>query len=59
MVVAIPYIATRAETKRRARKTNGTYGLIAAAALAGIVLLFFILPPIDLLLDKVIALFNL
>jgi uncharacterized protein involved in exopolysaccharide biosynthesis len=59
MIVAIPYIATRAETKRRARKTNGTYGLIAAAALAGIVLLFFILPPIDLLLDKVIALFNL
>ena len=59
MVVAIPYIATRAETKRRTRKTKGTYGLIAAAVLAGIVLLFFFLPPIDLLFDKVIALLNL
>jgi uncharacterized protein involved in exopolysaccharide biosynthesis len=59
MVVTIPYIATRAETKRRTRKTKGTFGLIAVAALAGIVLLFYILPPIDLLFDKVIALFNL
>lgn len=59
MVVAVPYIATHAEAKRRTRKTRGTYGLIAAAVLAGIVLLFFFLPPIDLLFDKVIALLNL
>jgi len=59
MVVTVPYIATRAETKRRTRKTRGTFGLIAAAVLAGIVLLFFIRPPIDLLFDKVIALLNL
>ena len=59
MIVSIPYIATGEETRRRARKTRRTIGLLAAAAVAGVVLLFFVLPPIDLLIDKVMALFNL
>ena len=59
MIVSIPYIATREEMLRRARKTKRTIALLAAAAVAGVVLLFFVLPPIDLLVDKVMALFNL
>jgi len=59
MIVSIPYIATHEEMRRRARKTKRTIGLLAAAAVAGVVLLFFVLPPIDLLIDKVMALFNL
>jgi len=59
MIVSIPYIATRAEIKRRGNKKKRAVGLIAGAALAGIALLFFVLPPIDLLFDKVVALFNL
>jgi uncharacterized protein involved in exopolysaccharide biosynthesis len=59
MIVSIPYIATREEMRRRTKKTRQTLGLLAAAAVAGVVLLFFVLPPIDLLIDKVMALFNL
>ena len=41
LVVSIPYIATREEMQRKKKKTKRTIGLIAGAALAGIVLLFF------------------
>ena len=58
MIVSIPYIATHEEMRRRARKTKRTNELLAAVAVAGAVLLFFVLPPIDLLVDKVMALFN-
>ena len=59
LIVSIPYIATHEEMQRKKKKTKRTIGLVAGVALAGIALLFFVLPPIDLLFDKVIALFNL
>jgi len=59
LIVSIPYIATHKELQGKKRKTKRTIGLVAGAAIAGIALLFFVLPPLDLLFDKVIALFNL
>ena len=59
LIVSIPYIATHKELQGKKRKTKRTIGLVAGMAIAGIALLFFVLPPLDLLFDKVIALFNL
>jgi len=59
LIVSIPYIATHKELRGKKRKTKRTIGLVAGVAIAGIALLFFVLPPLDLLFDKVIALFNL
>ena len=59
LIVSIPYIATHKELQGKKRKTKRTIGLVAGVAIAGIALLFFVLPPLDLLFDKVIALFNL
>ena len=59
LVVSIPYISTREEMQRKKKKTKANHRARRGGALAGMALLFFVLPPIDLLFDKVIALFNL
>jgi uncharacterized protein involved in exopolysaccharide biosynthesis len=59
LIVSIPYIATRSELQRKKNKTRRRFGLLVLAVVAGVALLFFVLPPIDLLIDRVTALFNL
>jgi uncharacterized protein involved in exopolysaccharide biosynthesis len=58
LIVSIPYIATHREMERKKTRTKTTLGLVAGAVLVGVVLLFFVLPPIDILFDKVISLLN-
>jgi capsule polysaccharide export protein KpsE/RkpR len=55
LVVAIPYISTKRETLRHKNKTILVVGISMAVVLAGLVTLFFILPPLDVLLDSLIA----
>lgn len=55
LVVSIPYISTRREERRKKRRIIVLVaGILIAIAVAGIAIVF-ILPPIDLLFDKLIA----
>ena len=54
LIVSIPYISTHAETSRKKRKTVGTSVIIAIAILAGLLVLFFVSPPLDILIDKIL-----
>ena len=56
MIVSIPYIATQAETRRKKKKTRGGFGLTAALVLLGLVALYLILPPLDIVFDNVVRL---
>ena len=55
LIFAIPYISTPGEIQRRKRKIIWTTGILALLVLAGLIAIVFILPPLDVLLDKVIA----
>ena len=55
LIVSIPYIFTQQEMQRKKNKTKKIIGLVAGAALVGLLLLFFVLPPVDLLFDKVVT----
>ena len=55
LIVSIPYIFTQQEMQRKKNKTKKIIGLLAGAALVGLLLLFFVLPPVDLLFDKVVT----
>ena len=58
LIVAIPYIATHQESLRKQSKFRITIALVIGAILLGLALLYyFVLPPIDLLFDKVMTLF--
>ena len=54
LIVSIPYITTHAETLRKKKKTVSTSVVLAIAAVTGLLILFFVLPPIDILTDKVL-----
>jgi hypothetical protein len=55
LIVAIPYISTPGEMVRRKRKIIWMSGISALVILAGLIALVYILPPLDVLLDGLIA----
>ncbi len=55
LVVSIPYISTQSELKRKKIKFVVVTGILAALVLGGLTVLFFILPPLDILFTKVVA----
>ena len=55
LVVSIPYISTQSELKRKKIKFIVVTGILAALVLGGLTVLFFILPPLDILFTKVVA----
>ncbi len=56
MIVSIPYIATQAETRRQKTKISRTVGIVTAVVLMGLVILYFILPPLDIAFDNLVKL---
>lgn len=56
LIVAIPYITTQEEIRRAKNKTMRLVALAAALIVLGLVALFLILPPLDILFDNLIAL---
>jgi uncharacterized protein involved in exopolysaccharide biosynthesis len=56
LIVSIPYISTRAEISRKKKKTFGWVVVLAAAVLVGLLVLIFVLPPLDILFGKLIGL---
>jgi uncharacterized protein involved in exopolysaccharide biosynthesis len=55
MIVAIPHIRTFAELKGKKRKHIYTGAIFAAVVLAGLTVIFFILPPLDIVFDRIMA----
>ena len=55
LVVAIPYIATQSEVLRTKRTKVATIVASIAIVVVGLIALFYLLPPLDLLFDKVMA----
>ncbi|HET7910444.1 MAG TPA: sugar transporter [Pseudolabrys sp.] len=56
MIVSIPYIATHDEVTSRRTKRLRWIVLGALAVIAGLTVLYFVLPPLDILLDNVMRL---
>ena len=55
MIVAIPHIRTIEEVKGKKRKHIYTAGFFAAIVVAALTAILFILPPLDLLFDKIMT----
>lgn len=55
LVVAIPYITTQSEVLRKKRTKVATIVISIAIVVGGLIALFYLLPPLDLLFDKVMA----
>jgi protein tyrosine kinase modulator len=55
LVVAIPYISTRREMRKRKMVVIATCAILAVLMIAILVVLFFLLPPLDILFNKVMA----
>jgi uncharacterized protein involved in exopolysaccharide biosynthesis len=57
LVVAIPYISTHKEVRRKKHKIIAVTGILTVAVLAGLTTLYFVLPPLalDILFDKAMA----
>jgi hypothetical protein len=55
LIVSIPTIRTFEEIKGKKRKHIYTAAIVAAVLLAGLTAIFFILPPLDVLFDKIMA----
>ena len=55
LVVAIPYIATHGEGLRKKRTKIATIVVSVAVLVGALIALFYLLPPLDLLFDKVMA----
>lgn len=56
LIVSIPYITTHAEVRRKKIKTIMTTGILTTIVVVGLIVLYFVLPPLDILFDKVITL---
>ena len=56
LIVTVPYISTRRELHRKKNKFKISMGIVVAVVLAGLVILIYVLPPLDVLFDKVITL---
>jgi len=55
LIVAIPYIATRGEVRRKKRKTISGSAIVAALIIASLIALLFILPPLDIVFTKLMS----
>jgi uncharacterized protein involved in exopolysaccharide biosynthesis len=55
LVVSIPYITTRRELRRKRNMIIAISGTVAAVILAALIVLYFVLPPLDILFDKVMT----
>jgi uncharacterized protein involved in exopolysaccharide biosynthesis len=56
LIVTVPYISTRRELQRKKNRFKISMGVLVAVVLAGLVILLYVLPPLDVLFDKVITL---
>ncbi len=55
LVVSIPYIFTQTEVRRRKIKIITSVAILAVVILAGLLAIFYLLPPPDILFQKVMA----
>ena len=55
LVVSIPYIFTQAEVRRKKIKIITSVAILAIVILAGLIAIFFLLPPPDILFQKAMA----
>ena len=55
LVVAIPNISTQGEIARKKRRTLLYVIGLAVVVLLGLVAIYFVLPPLDILFDKIMA----
>jgi hypothetical protein len=55
LVVSIPYISTHEDGRRKKKRTILAVGGLAVVVLAGLTVIIFILPPLDILFEKVMA----
>lgn len=55
LIVTIPHISTHRETQRKRKGITLAAGSLAAVALAGLTVIYFVLPPLDILFAKVMA----
>jgi uncharacterized protein involved in exopolysaccharide biosynthesis len=55
LLVSIPYITTQAEVQKKKRTIVWSIVISGAVVLAGLVAILFVLPPLDVLFEKVIA----
>jgi protein tyrosine kinase modulator len=56
LIVTVPYISTRRELQRKKNRFKISMGIAVAVVLAGLVILIYVLPPLDVLFDKIIKL---
>jgi hypothetical protein len=57
LIVAIPYITTSGEIRRKKKRTLFTTGAFALVVVAGVIAVLFVLPPLDVLWAKLTARF--
>jgi hypothetical protein len=55
LVVSIPYISTHEDGRRKRKRIILAVGSLAVVVLAGLTVIFFVLPPLDILFEKVMA----
>jgi uncharacterized protein involved in exopolysaccharide biosynthesis len=55
LIVSIPHIFTHGEVRRKRTKITLVAGVLTLAILAGLTTIFFFLPPLDILFEKVMA----
>ena len=55
LIVSIPHISTRNELHRKKRKLVYWLGTLAVVVLVGLTAIFFVLPPPDILFDKIMT----
>ena len=55
LVVSIPYIFTQAEVRRRKTKIITSVAILTVVILVGLIAIFFLLPPPDILFQKIMA----
>jgi hypothetical protein len=55
LLVSIPYISTHEEELRKKKTVTVTTGVSIAIVLVALIALYFILPPLDILFDKLLT----
>jgi hypothetical protein len=53
LLVSIPYIQTNADVRRKKNRRMYIWATLIAITLVGLITIFFILPPLDLVFDKI------
>ncbi|HEY5504672.1 MAG TPA: hypothetical protein VIK28_05895, partial [Sedimentisphaerales bacterium] len=55
LIVSIPHIYNKTDIRRRRNRTMLAVGSFVAVLVAGLVAIFFVLPPLDVLFQKIMA----